>query len=133
RTHREIDKFSAHSAENDRVHRQGDAACAGRVRSVHRRSARAQRPRLDAGRGGMEPKNALRRVRGKGEERGQVMRQDSSGLDGIRTEKIGGIWHGYLEGHPEIDERALTEEIARRKVESLIKQGRREQSPGRAD
>jgi hypothetical protein len=34
-------------------------------------------------------------------------------VDGVTTEKIGGIWHGYLEGHPEIDERALTEEIAR--------------------
>jgi hypothetical protein len=42
-------------------------------------------------------------------------------VDGITTEKIGGIWHGYLEGHPEIDERALTEEIARRKVESVAK------------
>jgi predicted RNase H-like HicB family nuclease len=39
--------------------------------------------------------------------------------NGIRTEKIGGIWHGYLDGHPEIDERGLTEEIARRKVESV--------------
>lgn len=35
----------------------------------------------------------------------------------ITTQKTGGIWHGYLEGHPEVDERALTEEIARRKVE----------------
>ncbi len=58
------------------------------------------------------------------------MRRDSSALDGIRTEKIGGIWHGYLEGHPEVDERALTEEIARRKVESLIK--RRERDASRA-
>lgn len=37
----------------------------------------------------------------------------------IRTEKIGGIWHGYLEGHAEVDERGLTEEIAREKVERL--------------
>ena len=42
-------------------------------------------------------------------------------MDGVRTEKVGGIWHGYLEGHPEIDERGLTEEIARRKVESVAK------------
>lgn len=49
------------------------------------------------------------------------MRRDSSAVDRIRTEKIGGIWHGYLEGHPEIDERALTEEIARRKAESVAK------------
>jgi len=49
------------------------------------------------------------------------MRRDPSALDGVRTEKVGGIWHGYLEGHPEIDERGLTEEIARRKVESVAK------------
>ena len=47
------------------------------------------------------------------------MRRDPGALDGIRTEKIGGIWHGYLDGHPEVDERALTEEIARRKVASV--------------
>jgi len=38
----------------------------------------------------------------------------------ITTQKTGGIWHGYLEGHPEVDERALTEEIARRKVEKRV-------------
>jgi hypothetical protein len=38
----------------------------------------------------------------------------------ITTKKVGGIWHGYLEGHPEIDERGLTEEIAQRKVERII-------------
>lgn len=38
----------------------------------------------------------------------------------ITTRKVGGIWHGYLEGHPEIDERALTEEIARQKVERIL-------------
>ena len=41
-------------------------------------------------------------------------------MDGIRIEKTGGIWHGYLEGHREVDERALTEEIARRKVERIV-------------
>ena len=35
----------------------------------------------------------------------------------IEARKIGGIWHGTVEGHPEIDERALTEAIARRKAE----------------
>jgi len=34
----------------------------------------------------------------------------------IRVEKTGGIWHGYVEGHPEIDERGLTAEIAERKA-----------------
>jgi hypothetical protein len=38
----------------------------------------------------------------------------------IETKKIGGIWHGYLEGHPEVDERALTEEMAVRKVERIL-------------
>jgi hypothetical protein len=38
----------------------------------------------------------------------------------IRTQKTGGIWHGYLEGHPEVDERALTEDIARQKVERIV-------------
>jgi hypothetical protein len=37
----------------------------------------------------------------------------------IRVQKIGGIWHGYVEGHPEIDERALTEEIAQRKAREM--------------
>ena len=40
----------------------------------------------------------------------------------IRTEKTGGIWHGYLEGHPQVDERALTEEIAWQKVKRIIEQ-----------
>jgi hypothetical protein len=38
----------------------------------------------------------------------------------ITVQKIGGIWHGYLEGHPEVDERALTAEIAERKVQTVL-------------
>jgi len=38
----------------------------------------------------------------------------------ITVQKTGGIWHGYLEGHPEVDERALTEEIAVRKVQRIV-------------
>jgi predicted RNase H-like HicB family nuclease len=34
----------------------------------------------------------------------------------IRAEKTGGIWHGYIDGHPEVDERGLTEEIALKKA-----------------
>jgi hypothetical protein len=34
----------------------------------------------------------------------------------IEVKKIGGIWHGMIEGHPEIDERGLTEGVAWRKV-----------------
>jgi hypothetical protein len=36
-----------------------------------------------------------------------------------RVERVGGIWHGTIDGHPEIDERGLTEEIARRKVNDV--------------
>jgi hypothetical protein len=37
----------------------------------------------------------------------------------IQVRKIGGIWHGTIEGRPEVDERGLTENIARRKVETI--------------
>ncbi len=42
----------------------------------------------------------------------------------ITTQKIGGIWHGYLEGHPEVDERGLTEEMARVKVQRIVERSR---------
>jgi hypothetical protein len=38
----------------------------------------------------------------------------------ITVRKEGGMWHGYLEGHPAVDERGLTEDVARRKVERFI-------------
>src|SRR5687768_5520113 len=38
----------------------------------------------------------------------------------IVVSKTGAIWHGTVEGHAEIDERGLTEEVARRKVEQLL-------------
>ena len=38
----------------------------------------------------------------------------------IEVTKVGGIWHGYLKGDPSVDERGLTEEIARRKVQELL-------------
>jgi hypothetical protein len=37
----------------------------------------------------------------------------------IRTERVGTKWHGYIDGRPDIDETALTEEAARRKAEQL--------------
>lgn len=37
----------------------------------------------------------------------------------IRVQRVGGIWHGTIDGHPEVDVRGLTEEIARRKAEAL--------------
>lgn len=38
----------------------------------------------------------------------------------ITVKKIGGMWHGYLEGHPDVDERALTEEMANIKVQRIV-------------
>ena len=37
----------------------------------------------------------------------------------ITTRKVGSKWHGYLAGRPDLDETALTEEAARRKMEQL--------------
>ena len=37
----------------------------------------------------------------------------------IRTQRVGTKWHAHLDGRPDIDETALTEEAARRKVEQL--------------
>lgn len=37
----------------------------------------------------------------------------------IRTQRVGTKWHAYLDGRPDIDETALSEEAARRKVEQL--------------
>jgi hypothetical protein len=37
----------------------------------------------------------------------------------VHVTRIGGIWHGTIEGHPEVDIRALTEDVARRKVEAV--------------
>ena len=47
----------------------------------------------------------------------------------IRVEKTGGIWHGYIEGHPEVDERALTEDIARQKAERVVAKLRGKNGP----
>jgi hypothetical protein len=37
----------------------------------------------------------------------------------ITTRKVGTKWHGYIAGRPDLDETALTEEAARRKMEQL--------------
>lgn len=39
----------------------------------------------------------------------------------VKVQKVGGIWHGLVEGHPEIDERGLTAEIAERKAKKAAK------------
>ena len=40
--------------------------------------------------------------------------------DEIEVRLVGSIWHGYLKSDPSVDERGLTEEIARRKVKELL-------------
>jgi hypothetical protein len=37
----------------------------------------------------------------------------------ITTGKIGTKWHGYIDGRPDVDETALSEEAVRRKMEQL--------------
>src|SRR5690348_2641297 len=37
----------------------------------------------------------------------------------IKTERVGTKWHAYLDGRPDVDQTALTEEAARRMVEQL--------------
>jgi hypothetical protein len=37
----------------------------------------------------------------------------------IKTKRIGSKWHGYIEGRPDLDETALSEEAVRRKMEQL--------------
>src|ERR1041384_2107891 len=37
----------------------------------------------------------------------------------INTRRIGSKWHGYIDGRPDIDETALTEEAVRRKAEQI--------------
>lgn len=48
----------------------------------------------------------------------------------IKVQKVGGIWHGLVEGHPEIDERGLTQEIAERKAREAAKRLMEKQRPG---
>jgi len=37
----------------------------------------------------------------------------------ITTQRVGSKWHGYIDGRPDLDETALSEEAARRKMEQL--------------
>lgn len=50
---------------------------------------------------------------------GHFFRRLSSMNVEITTRKIGSKWHGFIEGRPDIDETALTEEAAREKVRSV--------------
>jgi hypothetical protein len=37
----------------------------------------------------------------------------------ITTKRVGSKWHGYIDGRPDLDETALTEDAVRRKMEQL--------------
>ena len=37
----------------------------------------------------------------------------------ITRKKVGSKWHGYIDGRPDLDETALTEDAVRRKMEQL--------------
>ena len=37
----------------------------------------------------------------------------------ITAKRIGSKWHGYIDGRPDLDETALSEDAARRKMEQL--------------
>jgi len=49
----------------------------------------------------------------------QLFRRLSAMNAEIKTKRIGSKWHGFIEGRPDIDETALSEEVARRKIESV--------------
>jgi len=46
----------------------------------------------------------------------------------VTVQRSGGIWDGYVEGHPEVDERGLTEEMAKVKAERVVKRLREDAS-----
>jgi hypothetical protein len=67
----------------------------------------------------MQSKKTIRGVRDGAEE----YREAQAGAGGslaVTVQRTGGIWHGYVEGHPEVDERGLTEEMARVKAERAV-------------
>lgn len=71
----------------------------------------------------MQSKKTIRGVRDGAEE----YREAQGGAGGslaVNVQRTGGIWHGYVEGHPEVDERGLTEEMARVKAERVVERMR---------
>jgi hypothetical protein len=68
----------------------------------------------------MQSEKTVRRFRRGAEESRQPSERADGNLD-VTVQRTGGIWHGYVEGHPEVDERGLTEEMARIKAERVVK------------
>lgn len=75
----------------------------------------------------MQSEKTVRRVRRRAEESRQPSERADGNLD-VTVQRTGGIWHGYVEGHPEVDERGLTEEMARVKAERVVKRLREDAS-----
>ena len=67
----------------------------------------------------MQSEKTVRGVRGGAEESRQTSGRACGNLD-VTVQRTGGIWHGYVEGHPEVDERGLTEEMAKVKAERVV-------------
>jgi hypothetical protein len=67
----------------------------------------------------MQSKKTIRDVRRTAEESRQPS-ESAVGSLAVTVQRTGGIWHGYVEGHPEVDERGLTEEMARVKAERVV-------------
>jgi hypothetical protein len=65
----------------------------------------------------MESKQTVRGVR-RGVEESPELSERAEGNLAVTVQRTGGIW--YVEGHPEVDERGLTEEIARVKADRVV-------------
>jgi hypothetical protein len=68
----------------------------------------------------MQSEKTVRGVR-RGAEKSRQPSESAGGSLAVTVQRTGGIWYGYVEGHPEVDERGLTEEIARVKAERVAK------------
>lgn len=71
----------------------------------------------------MQSEKKVRDVRRTAEESRQPP-ESAGGRLAVTVQRTGGIWHGYVEGHPEVDERGLTEEMARVKAERVLERPR---------
>lgn len=67
----------------------------------------------------MQSEKKVRDIRRTAEESRQPS-ESAGGRLAVTVQRTGGIWHGYVEGHPEVDERGLTEEMARVKAERAV-------------
>src|SRR5207244_1827306 len=89
-----------------------------RISSWHQRESvfrsRPRRVEQNVGRSGESGKKARQVCIGVAD-----IRRVSTMNAEITTRKIGTKWHGYIDGRPDVDETALSEEAVRRKMEQL--------------